>query len=105
MKIFEVSKLKEGIKINIKVIPSSSKCEIAGVIDGALKVRLDAPPVEGKANERCILFFSKLLGLTKSSVEILSGERSKNKTLFIKGNPEELESKLKSAVPSQLKIF
>ena len=80
----------DGVKLSVKIIPNSSKNEIVGIIDNALKIKLDAPPVEGKANEKCIKFLSKLLNVPKTSISITSGERSKNKTLFIKGDPDKL---------------
>lgn len=94
-KNFKITELENGIKINIKVIPNSSRCEIAGVIDDNLKIKLDIPPIEGKANQKCIKFLSKLLNVPKSSIEIISGERSKNKIFYIKGNPKELCDKIK----------
>lgn len=84
----------DGIKLNIKVIPNASKCEVAGIIDNVLKIRLDVPPIEGKANEKCIKFLSKLLDVPKTSISIVSGEKSRLKVIFIKGNPEELLKKL-----------
>jgi uncharacterized protein len=90
----KITKLDDGIKINIKVIPGSSKCEIAGVIDESLKIKLDVPPVEGKANEKCVKFLSKLLGVPKTSISIISGEKSRNKVLYIKGDPDKLEKNI-----------
>ncbi|MDD3013239.1 MAG: DUF167 domain-containing protein [Candidatus Gastranaerophilales bacterium] len=91
---FNITKLDNGIKISVRVIPGSSKCEISGLIDNSLKIKLDVPPIEGKANEKCIKFLSKLLGVPKTSIEIVSGEKSKNKILFIKGEPDKLLSKM-----------
>ncbi|OGI00248.1 MAG: YggU family protein [Candidatus Melainabacteria bacterium GWF2_37_15] len=90
----------DGIKLNIKVIPNASKCEIVGFVDNILKIRLNVPPVDGKANEKCIKFLSKLLDVPKTSISIISGEKSRLKVLFIKGDPEELNKKL-----STLKIL
>jgi len=56
------------------------------------------PPVDGKANEKCIKFLSKLLGVPKTSITIVSGETSKNKILFMKGDTEELTSKLQNLI-------
>jgi uncharacterized protein (TIGR00251 family) len=89
-----ITRLDNGIKISVRVIPGSSKCEISGLIDNSLKIKLDVPPVEGKANEKCIKFLSKLLGVPKTSIEIVSGEKSKNKILFIKGDPDKLYLKI-----------
>ena len=91
---FKITKVNNGIKINIRVIPNASKCELAGIIENALKIKLDAPPVNGKANEKCIKYISNLLSVSKSSVSITSGKKSKSKVLFIKGNAEKLEAKL-----------
>lgn len=84
----------DGIKLNIRVIPNASKCEILDIIDNSLKVKLNVPPIEGKANKKCIEYFSKLLHVAKTSIEIISGEKSKNKVLYIKGNPERILEKL-----------
>ncbi len=91
-KLFDIKKTDDGIKLSVKVIPNACKCEIAGVAEKELKIRLDAPPVEGKANEKCIKFLAKTLKVSKSSVFIISGERSRSKILFINGNPEILEA-------------
>jgi len=94
----KITKLENGIKLSVKVVPNSSKCEIIGVIEDSLKIKLDVPPVDGKANEKCIKFLSKLLGVPKTSITIVSGETSKNKILFMKGDTEELTSKLQNLI-------
>jgi len=96
----KITKLKNGIKFGVKVIPNSSKCEISGIIEENLKIKLNVPPVEGKANEKCIKFLAKLLGVPKTSIEIASGETAKNKVLFIKGDAEELCLKINSVIDS-----
>ncbi len=68
----------------VRVIPRASKSEIAGEHDGALKVRLAAPPVDGEANEELIKLLAKEFGVAKSSVEILSGHTSKTKQVAVK---------------------
>lgn len=72
-----------GIALKIKAVPNSSKNEICGILDDALKVKIKAPAVENKANEELIKFFAKLLKLPKSSVVLKSGGTSKLKTLYI----------------------
>lgn len=61
----------------------SSRSEIVGEIDGALKVKLASPPVGGAANAELIKFFAKKFGVAKSDIEIVSGETSKNKRIKI----------------------
>jgi uncharacterized protein len=72
-----------GVSLRIHVQPRASKNELAGVHEGSLKVRLTAPPVEGEANKECIKFVAKLLGVPKSSIEIVQGLKSRQKTLLV----------------------
>lgn len=98
----KIKKTEDGIKFCVKVIPNSSKCEIAGIIENCLKIKLISPPVEGKANKECIIFLSKILNISKTSIKIISGETSKTKTIFIKGDPEKLFSKILSLISDRL---
>ena len=70
--------------INLKVVPNAKKSEIVGVLDDALKIKISAPPVEGKANAQIIKFFCDYLNVSKSKLEIISGEKSKYKLLKVK---------------------
>ncbi len=88
-----VTKISDGIKFGVRVLPNASRCEIVGVTGNEIKIKLDVPPVEGKANEKCVRFLAKLLGVPKSAVNIISGEKSRSKVLTINGNPDELEEK------------
>jgi uncharacterized protein (TIGR00251 family) len=67
------------------VQPRASKDEVVGVMDGALKIRLQAPAVENRANEALVEFLAHLLKTPKSAVRILSGERSRAKSIEIRG--------------------
>ena len=69
----------------VRVQPRASKDEITGEIAGALKIRLQAPALGGRANEALIEFLVELLKTSKSAVRILSGERSGIKRLEIRG--------------------
>jgi uncharacterized protein len=69
----------------VRVQPRASKDEIAGEMSGALKVRLRAPAVEGRANEALVEFLAQLLKTPKSAVRILSGDRSRTKRVEIRG--------------------
>ena len=86
---------KKGLTFDIQVIPHASRVEIAGVQEGALKVKVTAPPVEGAANEACIKLLARELGLKKSQMEISSGSKSRKKTVMIKDiSKAELETKI-----------
>jgi uncharacterized protein (TIGR00251 family) len=78
-------KTRDGVVIEVKVEPRSSKKGIAGVLDDMLKVKLTAPPVEGEANEQLIEVIAEAAGVRKSSVRIVRGLSSKRKTIEIKG--------------------
>ncbi len=67
----------------IKVIPNSSKNEIIEKMsDGTIKIKLKAPPIDGKANEELIKFLAKEWKIPKNNIEIKSGKTSKNKILI-----------------------
>ncbi|VGO15267.1 hypothetical protein PDESU_03849 [Pontiella desulfatans] len=86
---------KDGCLIlNVRAVPRASKDGIAGVMGDALKVRIQAPPVEGKANAYLIKFLSKLWKIPRTSIEILSGETGRNKRLCISNPPDELRAAL-----------
>jgi uncharacterized protein (TIGR00251 family) len=72
-----------GVTFAARVQPRASRSEINGEIDGALKVRLAAPPVDGEANVELIRFLAKLLAVQRSQIEIISGHTSKNKVVRV----------------------
>jgi uncharacterized protein (TIGR00251 family) len=73
-------------KLVIKVTPRAKKNEITGFLDdGTIKVRLNAPPVDGKANKELIRFLAELLRVRKSSIQIVSGKTSRKKIVHIEG--------------------
>jgi uncharacterized protein (TIGR00251 family) len=74
-----------GVRFEVRVSPRASRDAILGVHDGALKVALTAPPVEGAANAALIAFLAKALGVTKRAVTITSGEASRQKRVQIAG--------------------
>jgi len=94
--MIEIKEKAGGVQFAVRVIPGASKNEVAGSQDGALKIKLTAPPVEGKANRACIDFLAGLLGLRRSVLAIASGEKSRKKTVAVEGiTRAELESRLK----------
>jgi uncharacterized protein (TIGR00251 family) len=74
---------RDGVELTVRVIPRASHTEISGERDGALVVRVAAPPVEGAANEALVAFFSKALRVPRGAIRILSGERGRNKRIAI----------------------
>ncbi|MBQ7252406.1 MAG: DUF167 domain-containing protein [Kiritimatiellae bacterium] len=78
-----------GTKVAVRVVPRASRTKIDGLLDGALKIRLAAPPVDGAANAAARDFLAEAAGLRRSEVVLLSGEKSRNKTFLLRGLPPE----------------
>jgi uncharacterized protein (TIGR00251 family) len=74
---------KDGLILNLKISPNASKNAVLKDETG-VKIKLTAQPIEGKANKALVEFLSKQLKIPKTSIEILKGETSKDKTLLIK---------------------
>ena len=79
----------DGVSIRVHVAPRASRNKVLGVHDGALKVALTAPPVEGAANKALVEFMAKIVGVPKSAVSILSGEASRHKVVEVMGTTVE----------------
>lgn len=71
------------IIVKVKIVPGSSKNKIIGAYNDALKITITAPPIEGKANKKCITYLAKYFDVAKSKIEIISGRTSKNKLIKI----------------------
>lgn len=69
----------------MRVTPRAAQNQVAGVSDGALKVRLTAPPVEGAANQALVRFLAKVLGLPRRQVSLRSGHKARHKRVLIQG--------------------
>jgi uncharacterized protein len=76
---------RDGALIAVKVIARASTSAVSGIRDGALLVRLNAPPVDGAANAALIDVLSEALGVPKRAVSITSGETSRRKTVRVIG--------------------
>jgi uncharacterized protein len=75
----------DGVELTVRVIPRARKTEISGERDGALVVRVAAPPVEGAANDALVEFFSSALRLPRRAIRIVSGDRGRQKRIAIAG--------------------
>ena len=75
----------DGLTLRVRVQPRSSKDALAGEREGALVVRLKAPPVDGAANEALARFLGKALDVAPSAVRIVSGASGRNKLVAVSG--------------------
>jgi uncharacterized protein (TIGR00251 family) len=81
----ELKASPDGVTFPVRVVPRSSRTELAGVMGGTLRVRITAPPVEGAANKALVRFLAKRLGVGRSQVAIVAGKTSRNKVIAVYG--------------------
>ena len=86
------------MKLRIKVKPSSKADAISRESDGSLKLKIKAPPVEGKANKYLIEFLSEMLELSKSKIVLLKGESNSFKTLEVEADEKYVTEKLEMKI-------
>jgi len=74
-----------GVEIVVKVVPGSSRNQLAGQLGDALKVRVSAPPEKGRANAAVAALLADRLGVAGKDVTLISGEASPRKTFCVRG--------------------
>lgn len=85
-----------GVRLSIRVTPRSSRNAVLGVEADAIKIKLTAPPVEGAANAALIDFVADWLGVRKSAVSILSGDKARHKVVRVGGlTVDQVQAKLR----------
>ena len=75
----------DGVTLRLHIQPGAKKTEVAGLHGEALKIRLAAPPVDGKANACLIAFLADRLSVAKAAVSLVSGETSRAKRVHVSG--------------------
>jgi uncharacterized protein (TIGR00251 family) len=83
--MIKITQHPDAVFFQVRLTPRSSRNSIDGEHDGALKIRLTAPPIDSRANEALRKFLAAALHVSASSVTILSGEKSRTKRIQIKG--------------------
>ncbi len=81
--MIHIDTTSRGLTFTVQVLPRSAKVNIVGSHQGALKIKLTAPPVGGAANKQCIQVLAKALGLPKSALSIVRGETSRIKQVCV----------------------
>jgi uncharacterized protein len=93
--LISIKESGDAVTLSVKIHPRAKKNALTGELDGALKVSLTAPPIDGKANHACIDFFAKLLKVPRSSVTIASGLSSRMKVIRVSGlSAEEVRKRI-----------
>jgi uncharacterized protein (TIGR00251 family) len=103
MKKFQLHDGKHGAALTIRVTPRARKTEFSGILeDGTVRIRVSAPPVEGKANKALIKFLSKTLKVRKSQIEIVAGEKGLDKIVSILGmSAEQVQERILAHFPKE----
>ena len=86
----------DSITLTLHIQPGAKRSEVAGLHGDALKIRLAAPPIEGRANEALLKFIAELFEVPQRQVELLRGAQSRHKTVRVEGSkvePEKLQSR------------
>ena len=86
--MLDITRTEDGVVFSVRVQPRASRDEVVGVMDGAMKVRLQAPALEDRANQALCEYLALLLKTPKSAVRILSGDRSRVKRIAVRGVTE-----------------
>lgn len=98
--MIDVTAGRGGTTFPVKVLPRASRNEIAGVQQGTLRIRLTAPPAKGAANKALLSFLADLLDVPKRDLELVSGQTSRQKTVFVAGlSPGEVLTRLREHLP------
>jgi uncharacterized protein (TIGR00251 family) len=80
-----VTERGDAVRFAVRVQPRASREAVSGVIDGALRVALTAPPVDGEANAALVAFLAKRLGVARRDVTIVQGETGRSKLVEVRG--------------------
>jgi uncharacterized protein (TIGR00251 family) len=93
--MIDIRQSDRGVSFSVKVHPRARKNAVTGEIDGALKLALTVPPVEGRANQACIDFLAEILNVPRSSVSMAAGQTSRTKVVRVTGlTAEQLSTRL-----------
>lgn len=92
----------QAITFAVRVLPRASRTEVRGEIEGAVKIALAAPPVDGAANQELIRFLARLLAIPTRQVAIISGLNAKNKVIEVAGlEMDEVAQVFSAALPGK----
>lgn len=75
--------MRGGVRLAVQITPNAKKTEVVGVLDDALKLKLQAQPIEGRANEALVKFLATALAVPRSAVTITHGHASKRKLIEV----------------------
>ncbi len=102
MRKFKLHNGKHGAALTIRVTPRARKSEVGGILeDGTVRIRIQEPPVDGKANRALIVFLSKVLGVRKNQIEIVAGQKGLDKIVAVDDmTAQEVENRIQGYLDS-----
>ena len=92
---------EDGLTVFVRVQPRASRNQLEGVVENRLRIRLTAPPLEGEANKACAAYLAEVLGVPKSRVSLVAGQKAREKALHVAGDARQLAERLEQAVASK----
>jgi hypothetical protein len=98
-----VNETRDGARFLVRVAPRASRTAVLGVLgegaEAVLKIALEAPPVEGRANAALVEFLAELLEIPRSAIALAGGQHARNKTILVRGrSAAELAAALERAL-------
>ncbi len=86
----------EAVRFRVRVTPRASRTAIAGLHGDALRIRVAAPPVDGKANAELVRFLARTLGVARAAVALVRGETGRTKTVEVAGDAARIAARLEA---------
>lgn len=78
-----------GVRVHVHAQPGAKRTEVVGIYGDAIKIRVQAPPVEGRANEELVRFLAEAVGVSRSQVTLTRGDTNRSKSFLISGASED----------------
>jgi len=102
MRKFKLHNGKHGAALTVRVTPRARKNEVGGILeDGTVRIRIQEPPVDGKANRALVVFLSKVLGVRKNQIEIVAGQKGLDKIVSVDDmTAQEVENRIQGYLDS-----
>ena len=84
--IEQIEQVRDGVRLHVRVQPRASRSQVVGWLsDGALKVAVASPPVDGEANKACIALLADTFQLPRREIVLVSGDKGRNKVVLVRG--------------------
>ncbi len=102
MRKFKLHNGKHGAALTVRVTPRARKNEVGGILeDGTVRIRIQEPPVDGKANRALVVILSKVLGVRKNQIEIVAGQKGLDKIVTVDDmTAQEVEKRIQGYLDS-----